>query len=407
MFSDRFVWGAAASSYQIEGAAETEGKGPSIWDEFCRQPGVIRRGESGAVAADHYHRFREDVALMSEIGIRAYRGSVSWPRVMPAGTGEVNAAGLDFYDALVDALLERQIEPWLTLYHWDLPLALQEAGGWLNPQMPNWFADYTRAVVARVGDRVRHWMTINEPQVFLQFGLGDGTHAPGLKLPVADRLQAAHHVLLAHGRSVQAIRELSPAPCVVGWAPVGVTKIPHSPNDVEAARNVVMGVDPQTVWNNVWFNDPIFFGHYPEAGLEAYGANAPQFSASDMETIAQPIDFLGLNIYFAELIDSGVDGQPPQEAPFSEGWPRTAMDWPVTPEALYWGPRYFWDRYQSPIVITENGISNNDWVMADGRVDDPQRIDYTTRYLRELRRAASEGIDVRGYFHWSLMDNFE
>jgi beta-glucosidase len=426
------VWGAAASSYQIEGAAQAEGKGPSIWDVYCQQRGAIRHSDTGEVACDHFHRFREDVGLMQQMGLQAYRLSISWPRVIPEGEGAVNPKGLAFYDRLIDALLEAGIVPWVTLFHWDFPAALAQRGGWLAPQSPGWFAAYVRCVVERLSDRVAHWITINEPQVFLQYGLGDGTHAPGARLSIGDRLRAAHHVLLAHGLGVSAIREHARRAAKIGWAPVGITQVPYDPqdtDDVDAARRATLGVMPDSVWNNIWFNDPIVLGHYPQEGLAAYGADVPQFAHTDLERISQPIDFLGLNIYSANLIRAtggadlsaeqaagwesgtvlagGAKGEEWVQVRFPPGHPRTAFDWPVVEQALYWGPRYFYERYRRPMVITENGMAGIDWVALDGRVHDPQRIDFTTRYLGELARAMAEGVAVEGYFHWSLLDNFE
>jgi beta-glucosidase len=407
-FPAGFTWGAASSSYQIEGAATADGKGPSIWDSFCRHPGAVHQGDTGDVACDHYHRMPEDAALMAAMGLQAYRFSVSWPRVMPEGTGKINEAGLGFYDRLVDALLARGIEPWVTLFHWDYPLALYHRGGWLNRETAAWFAEYAQVVVDRLSDRVRHWMTINEPQIFIGLGHLAGINAPGLKLQTAEWLLGAHHSLLSHGRAAQVIRARAKTPPRVGWAPIGWTVVPatDSAADIDAARRAAMGVRKKDCWNNTWFADPVCLGRYPEDGLALFGADAPSVQPGDMEVIRQPLDFYGLNIYSAEIVRAGKDGAI-ETVPRSPGYATNALRWPLEERALYWGPRFVHERYKTPIYITENGMTNLDWVSVDGKVHDPQRIDYTTRYLRALRRAINDGVDCRGYFHWSVMDNFE
>lgn len=409
-FPAGFVWGAAAASYQIEGAWDEDGKGLSIWDVEVRRPGQIWQGNTGDVACDHYHRYAEDVALMREIGLGAYRFSISWPRVFPNGTGALNQRGLDFYDKLVDELLAKGVEPWATLYHWDLPHELFLRGGWLNPDIPQWFADYTTAVVERLSDRVSHWMTLNEPQCFIGMGYfsADCAHAPSLKLRLSDALLAVHHCLMAHGMGVRAIRAAARKPPIVGWAPVGTAFYPasNSAADIEAVRQATVDVPANSLWTNTWFGDPVVLGHYPETGLRAFGKHVPNFAAKDFETICQPLDFYGVNTYMAAKVQAGQDGKP-VVLPQPPGFPHTHMDWYQTPEALYWGPKLMAERYKLPIVVTENGMSGIDWVSLDGKVHDPQRIDFLNRYLLALRRAASEGVDIRGYFHWSIMDNFE
>jgi beta-glucosidase len=408
-FPESFAWGAASSAYQVEGAAAEDGKGPSIWDVFCRKPGAIWGGQNGDSACDHYHRWREDIALMRDLGIRAYRFSLSWPRVLPEGAGAPNPAGLDFYSRLVDGLLEAGIQPWVTLFHWDYPLALYHRGGWRNADSPAWFGEYAGLVGRALGDRVTHWMTHNEPQCFIGLGHQTGLHAPGDKLRLDEVLVAAHHTLLAHGRGVQALRAEARRPAVIGIAPVGMTRMPvtDNPADVEAARAAMFAVSNRDVFSNTWWMDPIFRGEYPADGLALYGASAPRVKAGDMEIIAQKLDFLGLNIYNGVYTRAGAGGQP-ETPPLPPGYPKTAFDyWPVTPEALYWGPRFFHERYGVPVVITENGHQNIDVVSLDGKVHDPQRIDYLQRHLRELRQACADGVAVQGYFQWSFSDNFE
>ncbi len=407
-FPHSFLWGAATSAYQVEGAAASDERAPSVWDLFCRVPGAIWQGQTGDAACDHYHRFRGDVALMRQIGLRAYRFSISWPRVLPQGVGPANEQGLEFYDRLTDALLGAGIRPFATLFHWDYPQALHLRAGWLNRDSADWFAQYAALVVKRLGDRVTDWITLNEPQCFLRFGHGEGRNAPGLKLPLADQLLACHHALLAHGRAVQAIRAESKRPAQVGWAPVAVVHYPAAGDapDISAARAAMFTISKRDLWNNTWYNDPVFRGRYPQDGLDLYGADAPAVRAGDLETIAQPLDFLGVNIYEGQPVRAGADGRAePVARPV--GHPLTAFRWPVEPESLHWGPRLMHERYRVPVYITENGMSGLDWVGLDGAVHDPQRIDFTRRYLLALRRAIDAGADIRGYFHWSLLDNFE
>ena len=346
--------------------------------------------------------------MMRAMGLRAYRFSVAWPRVMPRGRGRVNEAGLAFYDRLVDELLGAGLEPWVTLFHWDYPLALYREGGWLNPQSPRWFEDYTSVMVDRLSDRVTRWITMNEPQCFIGLGHLTGTQAPGDKLPMGQALLAAHHVLLAHGLAVQVIRSRAKRTPTVGIAPTGEVGIPatQSRRNVSAARRANWSVADGSLFNMTWWLDPIFKGHYPEEGCRAYGKAAPRPSDADLATISQPLDFLGLNIYHGNVFRHGKKGEP--EAVAREpGFARTHYGWPVEPASLYWGPRFAYDRYGLPLVITENGMANLDWVALDGHVHDPQRIDYIGRYLNELRRAIDSGVPVLGYFAWSLMDNFE
>ena len=410
-FPEDFVWGAAAASYQIEGAVDADGRGESVWDALCRKPGAILRGDTGEVACDHYHRYAQDVGLMKQIGLQAYRLSISWPRVMPEGQGPINEAGLSFYDRLVDELLGAGIQPWVTLFHWDFPLALYHRGGWLNPDSPRWFADYTTAVVERLSDRVSQWFTLNEPQCFINLGHAQGIHAPGVKLPLQQELLAAHHALVAHGRAVQAIRAATSQPAQVGCAPVGNVCYPvrETPECIEAAYRATMSVAAMGTFNNTWFSDPALLGHYPEDGLRLFDAHLPdavRHAEADLETIRQPLDFFGVNIYQGSPVDVGPDGEPkPVDLPGD--FPRTLIDWPVTPESLRWGPRFHHRRYGLPIVVTENGLSNPDWVGLDGACHDPQRIDFTRRYLMALEQAGADGVPLAGYFHWSIMDNFE
>jgi beta-glucosidase len=406
-FPDQFVWGAATASYQVEGAAYEDGRGESVWDVFCRRPGAVFEGHSGAVACDHYNRYREDIALMRELGLQSYRFSVSWSRVLPEGRGAVNEKGLAFYDRLVDGLLEAGIQPFCTLFHWDLPQGLQRAGGFVNRDIADWFADYAYLLGKRFGDRIRHWVTQNEPQCYIGFGVGSGIHAPGLRLDVCDVLAAAHNSMRAHGKAVLALRASTHA-AKVGYVLATQLCRPatDSAQDLEAARAATFRVADTTFWNNAWWTDPVVLGQYPEDGLKLFGSEMPRFPSSDWNDLKQPLDFLGLNVYRAETVRATEKG--PEQLPVPPGYPRSGVDWqPITPDAMYYGPRFFHERYGLPQWITESGLSTRDQVFLDGCVHDPQRIDYLHRNLLELRRAMREGVQVDGYLAWSLLDNFE
>ncbi len=408
-FPEDFVWGVSSSAYQIEGAAAEDGRTPSVWDTASARPGFIADGQTGAVACDSYHRVDEDADLIAGLGVSASRFSISWSRVLPDGTaGRVNKAGLDYYDRVVDGLLARGVTPWVTLFHWDYPQVLQDLGGWLHADSPRWFADYAEVVVDRLGDRVRHWMTLNEPQCFIGFGHVKGEHAPGLRLSRREALLVLHRALLGHGLAVRVLRAHADGHRV-GWAPVGVTAYPatESAEDIEAARRFMFEqCGDDWTFSNTLYADPVVFGRYP--GLD-YGdviSDLPEPGPGDLETISTPIDFYGVNIYTGTCVRAGEDGEP-VEVPLGPGHPRTAMDWPVTPPALYWGPRLLAERYGLPVYITENGCATTDWVGLDGAVRDPGRVDYLDRHLREVARAIRDGVDIRGYFQWSILDNFE
>jgi beta-glucosidase len=407
-FPKDFVWGSAAASYQVEGGAYDDGKGLSVWDMMCRQPGKIWEGNTGDISCDHYHRYQEDARLMGEIGLKAYRLSISWPRVIPEGVGAINEKGLAFYDRLVDSLLEYGVQPWITLFHWDYPYSLYCRGGWLNRDSSDWFAEYTGVIVDKLSDRVSHWMTQNEPQVFIDAGHRTGRHAPGIQLGLRDLLIASHNSLLAHGKAVQVIRTRTRTKPIIGAAPVGVTKIPATerPQDVESARRRMFSVLDKDFMNNTWFADPMVLGKYPEDGVKLFESELPDFPEKDMAIICQPLDFYGANIYRGDIIISTSNGGS-ELVKSPDGPALTTMEWTITPEALYWGPRFLYERYGLPIVITENGMANCDWVHRDSKVHDPQRIDFISRYLRELKRAIEDGVAIKGYFVWSIMDNFE
>lgn len=409
-FREDFVWGAATSAYQIEGAAKEDGKGLHVWDVFSGIPGNIYENHTGDVACDHYHRYLEDVQMMKKLGLKAYRFSIDWSRVLPEGVGTVNEKGIAFYNRLIDALVEAGIEPYITLFHWELPYAIYQKGGWMNSEIVEWFGAYAKLIAERFSDRVSHFFTINEPQCFVGLSYVSGVHAPALKLPAKDTLQMAHNVLKAHGRAVQMLRAYGKQPLKIGFAPTGTMSYPASdrPEDIEAARTHLFGV-PEVehwAWSVSWWSDPVMLGSYPEEGLVKYAPYLPKITDEDMKLIAQPLDFYGQNIYNGKCIRMGDDGKP-QEVTRYDGFPTTANGWPVTPECLRWGPRFLYERYGKPIYITENGLANQDVISVDGKVHDPARIDFLTRYLSQLKKASQDGADIRGYFQWSLMDNFE
>lgn len=409
-YPKNFVWGVATSAIQIEGAVAEDGKGRNIWDVFSHQPGRICGDKNPDISCNHYHRYKDDVEIMKKIGIRAYRFSIDWSRIMPNGVGKVNKQGIQFYSNLIDMLLENNIEPYLTLYHWELPEALQQKGGWLNDEIVEWFGNYAALVAKNFGNRVKYFFTINEPQCFIGLGYLHGIHAPGYKCSIADTLKMAHNVLKAHGRAVQMIREYASSDVQIGFAPTCGMPYPASDKkeDIDAAKRVMFGIpeDSNWTWNVSWWSDPVLLGSYPEEGLRRFYHELPQITKDDMKLISEPIDIYGQNIYNGWEVKMGENGKP-VSVPRYDGFPHTASGWPITPECLYWGPKFLYERYHKPIYITENGISCNDVISLDGEIHDSGRIDFVERYLRQLHRAILDGVDVRGYFYWSLMDNFE
>lgn len=408
-FPNGFYWGAASASYQIEGAPYDDGKGPSVWDTFTHTEGKIKNGDTGDIACDHYHRFREDVALMKELGLKAYRFSVSWPRILPDGTGKINEAGIRFYSDLVDELLKAGIEPFVTLFHWDLPKALHDRGGWRNREIADWFAEYTRVVVDALSDRVRYWMTLNEPLCHILLGHYLGVHAPGEKVPAREAFRLLHHMNLAHGKAVQVIRSHAKTPSIIGFAsnPIAGVPLTDSPEDIEAAKKYILN-GTGDIFSNCWWLNPILLGEYPKDGIEAMAKDFPydMIKEGDMEIIGQKLDFLGVNMYYGSFVSHDESGNF-TILPKKAGYPITALKWLVTPKVMYYMPKFLYEKYRLPIIVTENGISLPDWVSLDGKVHDPNRIDFMHRYIKEMMKACEEGVDIRGYFVWSILDNFE
>jgi beta-glucosidase len=425
-FPETFLWGGATASYQIEGAVTEGGRGRSIWDTFSHTPGLTFEGHTGDEAIDHYHRYRDDVALMAGLGLNAYRFSVAWPRIQPDGTGPAVEAGLDFYRRLVDELLSHEIEPWITLYHWDLPQALEDAGGWPARETALRFADYAGLVHQALGDRVRHWTTLNEPFCSSLIGYAAGDHAPGRTEPAA-ALRATHHLLLAHGLATETLRAADPQVQVgITLNLYAVDPASDHPADLDAARRV------DGLQNRI-FLDPVLLGRYPEDVLQdvEHLGGLGDVRDGDLALINAPLDFLGVNYYTRHVISAGdrtanglVETDIPETGvcePEASPWvgseyvrgvfrglPRTEMDWEVDPDGLHEVLLRLRDEYPAvPLLITENGAAYDDRVSPDGAVHDPHRVAYLDAHLRACHRAITDGVPLRGYFVWSVFDNFE
>ncbi|MCG2621719.1 GH1 family beta-glucosidase [Arthrobacter sp. I2-34] len=417
-FPDGFRWGVATSSYQIEGAWNEDGKGGSIWDTYAHTPGNIRNNDNGDVANDHYHRYREDVALMKSIGATAYRFSIAWPRIFPDGTGAPNRKGLDFYSRLADELLGAGIEPFATLYHWDLPQALQDRhGGWQSKDTAKAFADYAGYVAGQLGDRVQHYFTINEFRSFVDMGhrgadldIGGGktyhvSIAPGLSLSDAELNQVRHHAVLGHGLAVQAIRARGRAGTRVGFAENIRAAVPaiDRPDYVKAAETATREL-------NAPFVTVMLEGRYTDAYLTNAGRDAPRFTDEELRTIASPLDFVGINVYVPDCYVAPSDEPPGYRViPINESHPTMKSGWHIVgPEVMYWAPRHVRSLWgATPVYITENGWAASDVVADDGKVYDSDRVMFLRACLTELQRATAEGVPVAGYFHWSAQDNLE
>lgn len=410
MFRDDFVWGVASSAYQIEGRDAEDGCGKNIWDTFAEE-GRILDGKDAYTACDHMHRYKEDYKLMKLLGIKAYRFSMSWARILPEGTGKVNEKAIVMYRDMILSMKENGIEPYITMYHWEFPQALQDKGGWLNEDVIQWFGEYAKVVAENFSDICEYFITLNEPECFVGLGHLSGVHAPGLKLPYKDVFKIAHNALRAHGQAVINLRKYASRPIKVGYAPTCGMAYPatDSPEDIEAARKTLFGfhqpMDNWT-WNVAWFNDPVFLGKYPEEGLKKFAEYLPEITDEDMKLISQPLDFMGQNIYNGYMMRQGEDGEP-EYVDREAGAAKTAAGWPVTPECFYYGVKFLYERYHLPLYITENGMSCHDDVSLDGRVHDPNRQNFLDLYISALQRANDDGADVRGYFLWTFLDNFE
>ncbi|HZL51537.1 MAG TPA: GH1 family beta-glucosidase [Terracidiphilus sp.] len=401
-FPKGFLWGCATAAYQIEGGAKDGGRGPSVWDTFSHTPGITVNGDTGDVADDSYHLYKEDVKLLKNLGVSTYRMSISWSRVFPTGKGQPNPLGMDYYSRVVDELLANKITPYITLFHWDLPQAL--AGGWQSRDTSKAFADYAAYVTKHLGDRVHHWMTTNEFTCFTDLGYKDGKFAPGLKLPAAQVNQVRHHGILAHGLGVQAIRANTPSGTQVGLAENANVYVPmiESPEHIEAAQKATRN-------ENAQFLTTLMEGKYSDAYLAREGANAPKAEPGDMAAIGSKLDFVGLNVYTADYVSADGSAQGYAIVPRPASYPHMTSPWiNVTPECTYWTIRNVSDLWHPPaIFITENGCSSDDAPNASGHIEDTDRVMYLRNHITNVHRAAEEGYPIKGYFLWSLMDNFE
>ncbi|ATC66015.1 beta-glucosidase [Nibricoccus aquaticus] len=402
-FPASFAWGVATAAPQIEGAFDADGKSPSIWDVFSRKPGATHNGDTLDVACDHYHRYEADLDLMAALGMKHYRLSIAWPRIIPTGAGTLNTRGVDFYNRLIDASLKRGITPWVTMFHWDLPQVLEDKGGWPERVVVDAFADYADEIVKAYGDRVKNWITLNEIGVFLENGYGVGRHAPGRKEKPEVVNQAFHHAMLCHGHGVRAVREHGGKDARVGLTDNSRVTIPltETAPDIEAAHE-------QFARRNARILEPMYRGEYGKNYLAHTKGWLPKIAANDFELIAQPTDFLGLNIYSGEIVRRGADGGP-QHIAYPENFPTADSPWlKLNARCMYWGPRLAAEVFGAKdVVITESGAGYNDLPPVKGEVFDIHRLEYIRACLRELRRSIADGVPVSGYFAWSFMDNFE
>lgn len=403
-FREDFVWGAASSAYQIEGHSRLDGGGESVWDAFCRRPGAIADGGDGSVACDAYHRFEEDLDILARLDIRHYRFSTSWARVDPLGDGHWNAGGLRYYDRVVDACLARGITPWVTLYHWELPQAAEDRGGWLLPETARAFGRFAGMMAERFRGRVNHYFTLNEPQIVLSLGYAQGLHAPGKRYDLPRLAACWKHLMLAHGLAARAIRRADPA-AQVGLASTGRLCWPHAPEDRAASAEAAFAMtDEDWMFTHPCGLDAACLGHVEPEGPRLAALMA-EVTPEEWELMHAVPDMIGVNSYNGHEIAAGPDGRPVY-LPRIPGYPRTALKWPITPEIMEYGYEDLYRRYGLPLYVSECGLSCNDHIFLDGGVHDPDRIDFLARYLESLRRGA-EKADIRGFFHWSLTDNFE
>jgi beta-glucosidase len=399
-----FLWGCATASYQIEGGAKDDGRGPSLWDVFSHTPGKTHNGDTGDVADDSYHLYKTDVQLLKNLGVQVYRMSISWSRVFPTGKGEVNQKGLDYYNHVVDELLKNNITPYITMFHWDTPAALQ--GGWQSRDTSKAFADYCAYVTKHLGDRVKHWMTTNEFVCFTDLGYKEGTFAPGLKLPPAQVNQVRHHAILAHGLGVQAIRANTPSGTQVGLAENASIYVPvmETAADINATQQATRD-------QNAPFLTTVLDGKYPDSYLSEQGANAPKVEEGDLQAIGSPLDFVGLNAYNPSYVKAADSAKGYVIEPMPSSYPHMFSPWiQISPECVYWTVRNIcdiWKEKVPAVYITENGTSSDDVLTPDGRVEDVDRVMYLRNHITQLHRAVSEDYPVKGYFLWSLLDNFE
>lgn len=408
-FKKGFVWGAATASYQVEGAYQKDGKGLNIWDLYTNEKGYIYNNHNGNISCDHYNRISEDIALMKQIGLKAYRFSISFSRIFPENIDSINQKGIDFYNKLINELIENGIEPYVTLYHWDLPLYLHNKGGFLNEECVEWFGKYAKIVTENFSDRVKNFITINEPQCFIGMGYKSGEHAPFYKLPDRQVCLAIHNTLKASGMMVRNLRKYAKQKLNIGIAECGSFYYPEteSEEDIEAARKKFFGLNKDNyVFDFALWLDTLVKGKYPEEYFNNFKDILPVITDDDMKLISEPLDFIGVNVYYADMVKSD-DNNNPEIVAYPVGYPATNFRWNISPKCIYWATKFIYERYKVPLYITENGMSCHDFICIDGKVHDSYRIDFIARYLTEIKHSVDNGADVRGYFHWSLMDNFE
>ena len=404
-FPKDFLWGAASSAYQIEGYSLEDGGGASIWDTFAHTPGKIAYEDNGDIACDSYHRYEEDLELLKELGVKAYRFSTSWARIDPHADGCWNQAGIAYYDKIVDGCLARGIEPYITLYHWELPQSAEDRGGWRNEETAYAFGRFAKMMAEHFKGRVKNYFTLNEPQCTTSLGHQQGIHAPGLKMDLQTQFRVHVHQMLAHGLAQRAIKETDPT-AIVGIASTGNLCYPETDADIEAARKATFATAEEFwIFTHQWLLDPICLGRFPDCAGTALEPLVRTVSAEQLEIIHTVPDILGFNVYNGHAIRASGDGF--EYVAKYPGYPRTALKWPVTPEVLDYGMRFLHERYGKPMYITENGLSCNDKIYLDGKVHDLDRIDFLARYLTCLNQAIENGADIRGFFHWALTDNFE
>lgn len=397
---NNFLWGAATSAYQIEGAYNKDGKGVSVWDTFANSEGDIYNNDNGKIACNHYKLYKDDVKLMKEIGLKAYRFSISWTRILPNGIGKINQKGIEFYSNLVDELIANGITPIATLFHWDFPEALMNKGGWLNREVSDWFAEYTKVVVDALSDRVAYWLTINEPQCFAQLGYGNGMHAPGMRVGNKGAFSVAHNLLLAHGKAVRVIRNYAILTPKIGYAPSLDYVVPaeDTVECYEAAKKEMFTCEKNRgLGSTSWWTQPIFRGRYPESGMIEFKQWLPEIHDGDMEIISEPLDFFCINYYQGRYFPDKKQ----------TGAASTANDWAIVPEGIYFISKMMYNEYKLPIFITENGLASMDWIHRDGKVHDPQRSDFIANHVAQMKRAMEDGVDICGFLYWSLLDNYE
>ena len=407
MFKSDFLWGVAAASHQIEGATNIDGRGPSVWDTYCTRPNAVLDHADASVACDHYHRYKEDVALMKKLGVHSYRLSLSWSRMFPDGdVSRPNEKGIEFYDNLINELVGAGIRPLVTLFHWDYPQALEDKGGWRSPECSDYFEKYAEFVAKHFSDRVTDFITINEPQCYIVNGHIKGSQGPGYQLAPSDINNIIHNMHLCHGKAVRALRSCSVQPVKIAISLVGNVKVPYDQNSIEDLEMATKFMNSGHIDADAMWADPIFLGSFPDDIDSQKPGLKDLYTEEDMALISQPLDFYGVNLYSSQYVRSLGEGKW-EFVDFPSDGERNNMGWPVIPEVMYYAIRHFYNKYHLPVIITENGFPATDIVDVDGEIHDGSRITFVKKYLLQVERAIDEGYDCAGYFYWSILDNFE